>query len=319
MGCISRHPLPENRPVSSTPFLGLAAAVGALTVFRYIHLRTEMTGDVIWLAQTLAEGAPPAQSLLVAFSVTRALTTRRGSDAILAFGLLVVVALVQFNDGNLKLVAYLGAAALLLYVATLQWTFTLMLQTLALVVAGLIFVGSFNLFKVSLPASQIGLSITSKFIYRQSDTGYCLNNVILRSAGLENQKGLHSLFAGLIPRPLWPSKPNLSVGMSHAVQFCDYDPGAIQERGHSASVTLLGDPLILDGWRGLAVAQGFLLLALGGITVLAASAGIAGITMLVALSPWLLDFDQHFPLYLATLAKSALIVISLYFVFVPRR
>ena len=54
---------------------------------------------------------------------------------------------------------------------------------------------------------------------------------------------------------------------------------------------------------GLVTAQLFVFLALGFVTVICLRTGSAGIITLVALLPWLSDFDQSLMLYIANGVK----------------
>jgi hypothetical protein len=143
-------------------------------------------------------------------------------------------------------------------------------------------------------------AIYYKFVYRQLDTGACLANVIASQTGSYSLVDSVRLFLGIVPGALWPSKPNLSVGMSYGWQYCSIPQDVVGT--HSASVTLLGDPLILAGWSGLAIAEIAIVLGLAALTR-AAFVNRNGSTVMLALMPWLADFDQHYPLYVAQAVK----------------
>lgn len=141
-----------------------------------------------------------------------------------------------------------------------------------------------------------------KLVYRQAETVYCLE-FARRSPGDGNPA--YALL-GLVPRAVWPGKPDLSQGGRYASQYCGWSAEDVATTRHSASITLLGEPLIQAGGLGLAVA----LAAIVAITVWAGWAMMAGGAfgaLALALMPWIVDFDQLFALWLANLGKFGLV------------
>lgn len=148
-------------------------------------------------------------------------------------------------------------------------------------------------------ASKVRAILVSKLVERQAESVYCLHFAMetLDDGRAGSQPGY--LLAALVPRLLWPEKPSLSNGADYARPYC----GIVRhDRDHSASVTLLGEQVIMAGWPGIGVGGGVLAM-LSLLTTLAWRRGGVAQAMVLALSPWLLDFDQHLAMYLANAAK----------------
>ncbi|MBT3359046.1 MAG: hypothetical protein HN403_05410 [Rhodospirillales bacterium] len=164
------------------------------------------------------------------------------------------------------------------------------------------------------PTSEMySRNLMSKAVWRQTETGYCLGNVLKTHAD-EPFLADKQLFwvKGLVPRVLWPGKPNLSLGKEYAVDYCSKKPRHVGY--HSSSITLLGQPIIHGGMIGLVFHAGFLLLGLAAIERFNANPAALPAAMIVALLPWLMDFDQDFAMYIANAVKFALVMAL---VFIP--
>lgn len=147
--------------------------------------------------------------------------------------------------------------------------------------------------------------MAGKIVLRQSETVFCLEFARREAASGRDEWRSGPLYfaAGLVPSILWPEKPSLSQG--HAFRkFCGVDVA-----GHSSSVTLLGEPALRGGPWGMA-AMGLVLAGMSGLLVTAWKRG-GGLTTAVALglTPWLIDFDQHFAMYAANAAKALIAVL----------
>ena len=140
----------------------------------------------------------------------------------------------------------------------------------------------------------------AKLIWRQLETGYCLDNVVERHRFEGFQLSRQTFWLEiLIPRAVWPRKLNYSLGNEYAIEYC----GIPDAPDHSASITLLGQPLIYGGVPALVLHGGILLLVLG--TAGAVSMSRPGLPRIVifALLPWWIDFDQDFALYAGNIVK----------------
>jgi hypothetical protein len=150
--------------------------------------------------------------------------------------------------------------------------------------------------------------VSAKVIWRQMETGYCLHNVVKQHG--DNQFDLADQFFWieiLIPRAIWPDKQEFSLGSVYAHQYCGLPKGGY----HSASITLLGQPIIKSGFVGALVHGAILicLLTLGGVL---AQAFAAGRVFIMALFPWWFDFDQDFAIYIGHLVKFSLIMLPVF-------
>lgn len=148
-------------------------------------------------------------------------------------------------------------------------------------------------------------AVTYKVILRQATTGYCFREVIARYLDFKGEGNPFYFFAGIVPRYFWAEKPSLSRGAEYAVAYCGTGE-TLPERPHSASITLLGEPIREAGREGLVVATIIILTGLTAISLVGMSVVPGGLVMMVSLLPWLVDFDQHFALYIANALKAAL-------------
>lgn len=144
--------------------------------------------------------------------------------------------------------------------------------------------------------------LVEKIVDRQLDTGWCFGNVLAEHLRPGEPTKAGYFVAGLVPRALWPDKPSLSVGYDLGIRYCGKDP--IWK--HSASITLLGEPVIRAGFVGMAAAAAACFAGLLGVGWLAGRMGPPGLGLWVGLAPWLVDFDQTFAMYVANGVKCLL-------------
>tara|TARA_B100000686_G_scaffold351168_1_gene449138 strand:- start:534 stop:1796 length:1263 start_codon:yes stop_codon:yes gene_type:complete len=156
-----------------------------------------------------------------------------------------------------------------------------------------------------------------KVLWRQVETGYCLNNVIKLNKTVKfelSKQGFY--FEILVPRILWPEKPNFSLGGEYKTQFCGMPKGG----KHSASITILGQPVIKGGMTGMFFHGAALLLLLGGLGIASRYAGAPGLVTILSLLPWWVDFDQDFAMYVGNLVKVSIVIIPIVMIsFVVKR
>ena len=169
-------------------------------------------------------------------------------------------------------------------------------------------------FELADTLSSIKGQIILKLIARQSVSGICFD----RAARDNHNSGNPFFFTiAIVPRVLWPAKPNLSRGSEYAEKYCgmviqwkrSLKDGPL--RPHSESLTLLGEPVINSGLIGIAVAQTFLVAVLLAATIVALKTAALGVISLTAILPWLIAFEQHFALYIANAAKMFLFITPL--------
>ena len=156
------------------------------------------------------------------------------------------------------------------------------------------------------PALMFKEVLVAKAVLRQTETRYCFHNVIDKHWE-QSFVWSDQLFwlKGLVPRILWPEKPDLSSGEEYAKTYCGIKYG----EAHSASISLLGEPVIHGGRAGLIVHGGFLILCLGGLVWFSRNPRTLSAITAAALLPWLIDFDQNFTLYVANVVKFFLVML----------
>ena len=161
---------------------------------------------------------------------------------------------------------------------------------------------------VDTPMAMFGNILRAKVVLRQTETRYCLQNVI-NQHGQQDLSVARQMFwlKGLVPRVLWPDKPNLSLGQQYGSAYCNEQEGS----KHTASISLIGQPIIYGGRVGLLLHGGILIACLGGITWLGRNSTSLSAVAAVALLPWLIDFDQDFALYVANAVKFFLVMTPL--------
>lgn len=228
-----------------------------------------------------------------------------------------VVAMVLAKQFKVPILMVLSA--IIYHIATVQISFRRVISTILFCVFLFVFIlqmvgiardkGHGNIEKFQrLSAEKVSALFISKVVWRQTETGFCLNNV-LRSHADDDFNVVKQTFwlKILVPRVLWPEKPNFSQGAEYAVDYCKMPTLT----SHSASITLLGQPVIKGGVPGLLIHGSVLLFFLGGATALAFRR--PGLTRVVifALLPWWIDFDQDFALYFGNIVKFGLCITPL--------
>ena len=269
---------------------------------------------------------PPLQAFMLIFLIRRIFISGKKFTLLSAFFFCILFAgMFAVHEGKIPIL--IGATALFYWLRltkiTLKKISLYLVIALVLSVSGLqlisvirspetsikVFSGAPNaeLHKSNFP--KISKVPLLKILYRQIDTVYCFNKVL--NYGLDEAFILSEQFfwiKGLVPRFMWPEKPSLSQGKVYAKKYCGVDH---PDHNHNSSITLLGQPFIKGGNVGLFLNMGLLILGLAGITWLTREPlGLATLSVVV-LSPWLIDMDQNFGLYIANLVKFFFIILPL--------
>lgn len=145
-----------------------------------------------------------------------------------------------------------------------------------------------------------------KLELRQTETGYCLDQVIEKHRG--DQHSLSEQFYWtqiLIPRYFWKEKPSFSFGSYYAGAYCN-NP---RNPHHSAAITLLGQPFIHGGFIGVGGTVLFYITFLVTLTWIASKGPPLATAAVFALTPWWLDFEQDFVMFIGNFAKMGLAVL----------
>lgn len=296
--------MPALQPILPGPLLVIPVLVLAMLCMVAWVVSLSWLSTANWLDKQILDAFPAwiAVLLSVAFLDSLARGEIRAAG-VLAFTLAAFLVLFIFI-GVMKTGAFLAAAMTVLLVgAAKSWRRAIAILGVVAIFFGLI-LGNFSALRHQrAQITPFADQLVSKVVIRQMETGYCLNKMIdlVATDGSRRASPLYFL-GGFVPRFLWEDKPSLSDLGSFAAEFCFNH----ETPGQSFSITLIGEPLLLAGGGGLVVAALFFLLAhaliLGGI----ARAGAAGAVALLALAPWLADFDQFFALYWANGLKMAL-------------
>ena len=152
-----------------------------------------------------------------------------------------------------------------------------------------------------------------KLIHRQGVSAGCFHRIATARLGRDATGDPFYFRMAIIPRVIWPDKPNLSRGGEFAEIHCGM-AGAIANR-HSESITLLGEPILEAGLAGMFVAEATVIALLFGASYLGLAGGPVRLIALAAMLPWLIHVQQHFAFYIAAVFKSALLMVPLLLLF----
>lgn len=301
---------PDLRPELPRPAIVAATAVGgvvAALIFAAAVATTTDSPGSRWAAE--ARTVMPALYLLALGQLLLWLAVARRRVAVVAL-LAVLAAAPLLAHGAVKVVT-LGIAALtlvLLFSPAIpgRWRAAAGIAAVLLAVSGqaALMAQRMHIWDHPDPVGALVSWLPGKYVYRQSETVYCLANVLREDAAGPGKSlsQLGSLAAALVPRTLWPGKPSLSNGGDYALRYCGRE---ISITSHSSSISLVGEPLMFAGPAGAWITLATLLALLAGLSRHAVRLGPATPAVL-AITPWLIDFDQPATLYLAIAGKTGL-------------
>jgi len=298
-------------PISARTENVLAAASALLTASAALILFADISPTSA--SRLLVSAYPPLQSFLLLVLLHQYLT--KGANGLRLVMLSVAVIACYIAAHQAKAPLFLLVSMSFYYAYMRKLSLSRMLQFAA---ASVVFI--FILVQVAQAVRVEYVSIirsggldlgmaadvfASKVILRQVDTGNCLRKVIEKHKTDDPMAGDHLFWIrGLVPRAFSPQKESLSLGGKYAHTYCGSPVGT----GHSASITLLGQPIIRAGIGGMLIHTGVLLIALGGLTWISLRHRGLGTVSVMALLPWWIDFDQDFALYVANLVKFFLLM-----------
>ena len=306
---ISRNPDPRGGKARTA--FGLSGSLGLVFL---AATQTDLFGTTA--TNLMRTGVAPVQAFLLLYLIHCALNRAR-------IGLMPVVLLIVFNltvmvlaHGG-KIPVLIGLAAGLYYIAhTRVSCASLIRAVLAFAVVLVIVMQFIHLVRAPKyygPSNEIAFTqkisniILRKLLWRQAETGYCLTNVF--TGHKDDRFELHNQtfwLEILVPRALWPEKPDFSLGGKYAKVYCGLTKNTTF---HSASITLLGQPVIHGGAAALLLHGAFLLVFLwcaGAVAVW--GVGLPRVAVF-ALLPWWIDFDQDFALYVGNMIKFGILML----------
>ena len=253
---ISRNPDPRGGKARTA--YGLSGTLGFMFL---AATHTDLFGATA--TNLMRTGVAPIQAFLLLYLLHCALDRSR-------IGLVPVVLLIVFNltvmvlaHGG-KIPVLIGMAAGLYYIAHTRVSYTALNKAVLAFAVVLVIVMQF-IHLVREPeyygpsneiafTQKIGNIFLRKLLWRQAETGYCLSNVFAAHKDdrfeLSNQTFWVKI---LIPRAVWPEKPDFSLGGRYATVYCGME---YVNNFHSASITLLGQPVIPRRCRRIAFAWG---------------------------------------------------------------
>lgn len=297
---------PNHTNFPALALIPVAIALSILYVFSHKYPDWLALPNNHW-TRDLLDATAPILALLTAYSAVAAMYNKQPRWFVVLALATTLQAFVLGQYNNIKVAAFSFMATIIYICLSLPrravFAFILPITLVAIIAVGIANSAKSHHQSDWLSADVILSSIYFKLVYRQLDTGTCFAKAIDSTSESHPFSDTLQFFIGIVPRVIWSSKPNLSVGQEHAWQYCSIRKEDAEIWAHSASVTLLGDPVILAGWKGLLIAEATLLIGLAAVTHLAFYFGRTGVTALLALTPWTIDFDQHFSLYLAQALK----------------
>jgi hypothetical protein len=244
----------------------------------------------------------------VALAALRAVA--RARMASLDFVVLAAVAVTLLLPSGLKPIVFILGMSLLAVALTRR---SILAMGAAVAVSSIVLILGMAVRKPEILSSKgffnfVTTMFVSKTVLRQVETVDCLTGVIRAHDAAPAESASVFYFAGgLVPRVLWPEKPDLSQSGRAVIKYCSPYMSVPPDPTHSAAATLLWEPLAQGGSAGLVVAEALTFLILAGLSFAWLRGSTYAAAGTLALAPWALDFDQHFALYIANLVKAGLV------------
>lgn len=262
-------------------------------------LRLNLLSPQIWTHKQILDAFPPLLSILVATAFLDALArSKMQAGLILLFSALVFAVLFPLT-GTLKIGIYLITAMAILLIATDRpWSKSFFFVGILVIIAAVLF-GNYDKLRVGNVFQTPRIeNFLSKTIGRQIESRFCLGKVLahISETGPREESPFY-FFGAFVPRVLWPDKPDYSALGGIAEKMC------FNASGSSYSMTLLGESLLHAGGKGLALAGIFFVIVQSLLLGAVSRVGPLGLVAMLALAPWLMDFDQFFALYWANIFK----------------
>lgn len=293
----------------------LSIAVG-LSVVKFIDGNVSALSDLLSarLGEQIRAALVPATFFCLAAAILMALQSgRRMMVATLGAALACILLFVTSDLARLPLSFAAFAGVMVCALRRLRPVRLVVLCSLLLVVAALGAGASFTYRVIymnggSAPlARQFVTSLSQKLLVRQAASGRCLEQARARHWDDDSGSDYLYLVSGIVPRALWPEKPNLSRGSEYAVEYCGAKINP--KRPHAEALTLLAEPIMVGGIEGLFVGEAIIIAFVGLATVLMLRTGMVGTITATAMLPWLTAFEHHLAYYIANCAKMFLIML----------
>lgn len=307
---------PKAFPIAGTAnmrLLWVVSIIGALSVAAFYILETRHPAIIEFAATRAGSEIHNAAAPVMAFCLAAGVFA---CSILGRFSLVTTVIAVGFCLWAMMQAIQAPVPIILLLALTSLWisTNTVSIRAIAATCVGLaIALGLIVTIKTHLintnnpltPNVSVRQTIIAKFVERQMASAGCLDQIVERAGRYDAPGNPFYFLAGPVPRVLWPDKPNLSRGAEFAE---DCGMSGSRARGHSESITILGEPLIEAGISGLLAAFATLAVLLTLAWRLVVSQTAVGPILVAASFPWLCAFQQHFALYFANILKMVVIV-----------
>lgn len=218
---------------------------------------------------------------------------------------------ISIFDGKYLFFYFIGLSPQLFVFLKIKRALILSISVISLVLIGTIFIHMNNGVKTVTDSSEFQTVkdlVVSKVIARQYITLRCYSGALAaQQTSNEQLNGPLFFVAALVPRALWPNKPSFSQGDKYSERYCgDNCCGEMV-----ASITTLGEPWLHGGAPMTLVAMGGIALLLMIVGMCIARGPLPFAAMGLALTPWLLDFDLHFSLWLALVVRGIIVMAPL--------
>lgn len=295
-------------PVVENILAGCSLTLSALTA---LAISTESSSIMAGLVTQTA--TPPMQAVILLILAHQYLTKRTNLPRLLVVLVVAVACLVWQQQAKIPFFIVVSIGLYAAYLRSISAKHMLVLFVgicvffvLIMQIAQTLRNQTASIMSHDLPTLSIAAEVIySKAIWRQIGTGDCFREVVERHGDKPFLEGDHLFWVrALVPRVLWPEKENFSLGSQYSIQYC----GSPTKGRHSASITLLGQPMIKTGELGLLLHAGILLVGIGILTWISKRFDGVGAAYVMSLLPWWIDFDQDFALYVAHIVKFSLVM-----------
>jgi len=295
---------PRWRPVFAVAVALTVLGIAIIVANRHIA----SVGDVLsaGIGREILHAQGPLLSFCLA-TLAYVATDRFRVIVLFVMAMLVLVGLTVSDLSRLPIFIVLSPLVLILAIVDVRWKEVAKFSGVAILVVVVSIVSvapfrsNFHQFDLVILLQGAKNQVISKLIARQGISGWCFDRVARNHLNRDNRGNPFFFVTAVVPRAIWPDKPNLSRGSEYAEKYCGM--AVSPDAPHSESLTLLGEPVINGGAVGIVVAQIFLGAGLLAATFLARRTGALGAISLAAMLPWLTQFEQHFALYFANAVK----------------
>lgn len=280
-------------------FIATLACIALLACVYMGSLRLNLLSPAVWGHRQVLDAFPPLISILAATAFVDALSRSKTEAGWVLLFMISIFTILFLAISAFKSGIFLIAAMSILLIATdISWR-RLAFIFLFIIVPVIILLGNFDVIRAgNLPRTPDPGVIFKKIGARQIESRFCLGKT-LEQVSVNGPQGKSPFYfvGALVPRVLWRDKPDYSSLGVITEKMC------FDSVGSSYSMTLLGEPILHSGYKGLAVAAVYYITLQIFMLCVVARTGPVSAAGMLGLAPWLMDFDQFFSLYWANAFK----------------